>query len=100
MFGFGKKKNDEKMLGMISIEISMFMRWMETQKNRMLSPDELHDIAERILRREGLKESQEDLDFIVNMSICSDVDDINKMRKQTNFDAKVIGFMNSIQLKI
>lgn len=96
MLGLGKKKPDERMLGVISIELSMFMRWMETNHGRMLKPEEAEDIAKKILTRENLKSGREELLQITSLAFASDVDRIDAFRKQTRFDNTIDGFCRSI----
>jgi hypothetical protein len=96
MFGLGKKKLDERMLGMISIELAMFMRWIEENRRRMLPPDQANEIARRILDRENFKFSEQELFHIVNLAIASDVDQIDGVREKTGFDRTIDGFCKSI----
>jgi len=96
MLGFGKKKPDERMLGMISIELSMFMRWVEDNRGRMLKPQEAEDIAQRILTRESFKFGKEELFQITTLAFASDVSKIDDFRKKTHFDDTVDGFCQSI----
>lgn len=96
MFGIGKKKADERMLGMISIELSMFMRWVEDNRGRMLKPEEAEDIVKRILTRENFKFGREELLKITSLAFASDVDMIDDFRKKTHFDNTIDGFCQSI----
>lgn len=96
MFGFGNKKLDERMLGMLSIELSMFMRWVEENRGRMLKPEEVEDIAGRILTRESLEFGKEELLQITSLAFASDINQIDNFRKKTNFDNTIDGFCRSI----
>lgn len=64
MFGFGKKKLDDRTAGMVSIEIAMFMRWMETKHRKVLQPTQVKYIVKRVLEREKIK---------CNENICSGI---------------------------
>lgn len=96
MFNFGKKKLDERMLGMLSIELSMFMRWVEEIRGRMLKPEEVEDIAGRIFTRENLEFGKEELLQITSLAFASDINQIDNFRKKTNFDNTIDGFCRSI----
>jgi hypothetical protein len=96
MFGLGKKKPDERMLEMISVELSMFMRWVEDNCGRMLNPEEAEAIAKRILNRESFKFGKNELLQITSLAFASDVNRINDFRKKTNFDDNIDGFCRSI----
>ena len=96
MVGSGKKKADERMLGMISIELSMFMRWVEDSRGRMLKPEEADDIATRILDRENFQFGAQELLQITSLAFASDVGKIDEFRKKTQFDNTIDGFCQSI----
>lgn len=96
MLGFGKKKLDEKMLGMISVELSMFMRWMEENCSRMLMPEEAKDIAARILDRENFQFCEKDTFHIAAIALASDVERIDELRNKMGFDKTIDGFCQSI----
>jgi hypothetical protein len=96
VFGLGKKKPDERMLEMISIELSMFMRWVEDNCDRTLNPEEGEAIAKRILNRERLKFGKKELLQITSLAFASDVNRINDFRKKTNFDDNIDRFCRSI----
>lgn len=100
MFGLGKKKLDERMLGMISIELAMFMRWMEENRQRLLWSDQAKDIARKILNRENYKFSEQDLFHIVNLAMVSDATQIDDVRKRTGFDRTIEGFCKSISIPV
>ena len=95
MFGLGKKKPDERILGMVSIELSMFMRWVEDNCGRMLK-QEAEDIAKRILNRENFKFGKEEILQITSLAFASDVDRIDDFRQKTHFDDSIDGFSQSI----
>jgi hypothetical protein len=96
MFGFGKKPLDERLIGGIAIETSMFMRWIEEKRRRMLSSDEVNDIVQRILEREKLKFTAEEKFLIVGSAITMENEPIDDFRKRSGFDNKVEGFCKSI----
>jgi hypothetical protein len=96
MFGLRQKKPDEPMLGMISIELSMFMRWVEENRGRMLKPEEAEDIAQRILTREKFKFGIEELLQITSLAFASDAVNIDAFRKKMHFDDTIDGFCRSI----
>lgn len=96
MFGLGKKKPDERMLEMFSIELSMFMRWVEDNCGRMLNPEEAEAIAKRILNRESFKFGKKELSQITSLAFASDVNRISDFRKKSNFDDNIDGFCRSI----
>jgi hypothetical protein len=100
MFGFGKKRPDDRMLGNISIEIAMFMRWMETNRRRMLLPPEVMDIAKRILDRENLKYGEQELFSLVALATASDIARIDEFRKKSGFDQTIAGFCSSIGISV
>ena len=99
MPSFGNKKPDERMLVMISIELSMFMRWVEDNCGRMLGPGEVEDIAQRILTREGFKFEKEELFQVTTLAFASDVSEIDDFREKTHFDDTIDGFCQSIGIK-
>ncbi|MDC0072245.1 hypothetical protein OAK06_03575 [Gammaproteobacteria bacterium] len=106
MFKFGKqlfsvlsgsKKilNDE-MIGMIVIEIAMFQSWYEEKHNKMLPHDEIPKIAKKILLREDLIHTAEQIEDIeVGVSTSFPEGQIKKIRIETNFDIQVEGFCRS-----
>jgi hypothetical protein len=96
MFGFGKKRLDERTVGMISIELAMFMRWIESDRQRMLLPNEVTDIAKKIFKREHLSFSEKDLFHVATLAMASDPAKIDAFRKQTGFDSAIEGFCKSI----
>lgn len=98
MFGFGKKKLDDHMFGMISAEVSMYMRWVEDNCRRMLKPHETEDIARRILVRENFKFSEEIPQHIGFMAAGFELDVIDKFRKKYFFDEQIEKFCKSIDI--
>jgi hypothetical protein len=96
VFGLGKKKPDERILGMISIELSMFMRWVEDNCGRMLRPEEAEDIAKRILNRESFEFGKEEILQITNLAFASNVDKIDDFRQKTHFDDTIDAFCRRI----
>jgi hypothetical protein len=96
MFGSGKKKPDERMLTMISVELAMFMRWVEDNRGRMLKPEEADDIAKGILNRENFQFGKEELFQVTSLAFASDVSKIDEFRKKTHFDSTIDGFCQSI----
>lgn len=96
MSGLEKKKPDERMLGMISIELSMFMRWAADDCGRMLRQEEAEDIAKRILNREKFEFGKEEILQITSLAFASDVDKIDDFRKKTNFDVTMTGSVKAL----
>jgi hypothetical protein len=96
MFGLGKRKPDERIIGMISVELSMFMRWVEDNCGRTLKAEEAEDIAKRILTRESFKFGKEELLQITSLAFASDVDRIDNFRKKTHFDNTIDRFCQSL----
>jgi hypothetical protein len=98
MFTFGKKRPDERTLGMIAIELSMYMRWVEEHCGRMLMPDDAKDVARRILTRENFKIDEQDLFFIFGSATTQDIKQIDAFREKTGFDSTIDGFCASIDI--
>lgn len=94
MFGFGKKKIDDRMVGLIAVELAMFMQW-----RKGLNPHEIEDIARRILVRENfiisdglpLLIGSMALDFLLDKK-----DFIEESRKKYLFDEQIEKFCKSI----
>ncbi len=84
------------MVGMVSIELAMFMRWMEDNCRRMLTPPEALNIARKILDRENYKCTEENLFAITTLATASDIGQIDEFRKKTSFDKTIDGFCKSI----
>jgi len=100
MFGFGKKKIDDRLHGMIGVEIAMFRRWVETNKNLYLTLDELTEIAKRVLNREKLKCSDGELKLLALSAFTHEEDGIDKLRKKFKFDLQAVKFMESINYSL
>jgi hypothetical protein len=81
---------------MISIELSMFMRWMEDSCGRMLKPEEAEEIAKRILSRESFEFGKEEILQVTSLAFSSDVDKIDSFRQKTKFDDTIDAFFQSI----
>ena len=96
MFGFGKKKLDERLMAGIAIETAMFMRWMGTHGNRKLTPPEVNDIVRGILERENLKFTAGEQSFLVLSASTHEAETIDKFRNKFGFDETVEGFCKSI----
>lgn len=87
------------MLGMIAIELSMFMRWVEDNRGRMLNAEEIELIASKILERESFSYEKETLQTISLLALAGDVKMVDAMRTKTGFDTKVDGFCKSIGIE-
>lgn len=99
MFGFGKKKIDDRKLGFITIEVQMFQSWTLDYRRCDLSSEELKMIITAIFEREKLSYSSEHVSFAVMACLTQmDYSSINKFRTQSNFDQQVAGFCRSIGL--
>ncbi len=89
------------MLGMISLEISMFMRWVEVNCNRMLNPDDVEDIAKRILTREKYKFGGDEITALTLLAMGNtDFKRVDSLREKFNFDKNVSGFCASIGISV
>ena len=99
MFGFGKKKIDDRLLGQIVIEVQMFQSWTLDMRRCDLSKEELSHIIKAIFEREKLSFNSSHISFAV-MACLSQLDysTVNKIRKQSNFDQQVAGFCRSVGL--
>lgn len=95
IFSFGKKlKQDD--ISEISIDISMLLRWYETNDRRILTPDEARAIINRMLARDGFKYKEAEVDAILYLAFTSDIDSMDGLRERTDFDKKIVSFFNSI----
>jgi len=99
MFGFGKKKLNDRMLGYITIEVQMFQSWTLDNRRCDLTINELKMIITAIFEREKLSYESDHVSFAVNACLSqTDYSSINKLRTQSNFDQQVAGFCRSIGL--
>ena len=99
MFGFGRKKLNDKIIVGIGLEISMFDSWSIDNGFGGLSEEDKTMFIERILRRENLSASSDEKSMIgLGISMNYDLDTLSEYRIKTNFDKQVIGFCNSINL--
>ena len=104
MFGFGKKKLDDRMSGMISIEVAMFIGWMHDNTanfDPISMMGKLEDIARRILARENYVGGTEAAIALMAMDLYlseleSKTDIVSKSRKQYLFDEQIEKFCKSI----
>ena len=99
MFGFGKKKIDDKLINGILIEVGMFQSW--TLDNRGVDLDSviLESIIKKILDRESVKYTNEEVGIMKLMALSNtEFDQLRAFRKKTNFDINVSGFCRSINL--
>ena len=96
MFGFGKSRLDEQMMGKIALELSMYKEWLWEHRGRGLMHSDAQDIARRILTRENFKIEEQHLFWIANMAADFDTEKVNAFRKQTGFDSTIDGFCTSI----
>lgn len=99
MFGFGKKKLDDRLMGLISIEVGMFQSWTLDHRGTDLSPVILEQIIKKILDRENFKYTNKHISIIQLLAISNtDLDQLSDYRRKTNFDSNVSGFCKSINL--
>jgi len=99
MFGFGKKKLDDRLIGGIVVEVGMFQSWTLDRRGIDLNPIILEDVIKRILDREKTKYSSEELGLIKMMAVSNmEFEQMREFRKKTNFDSQVVGFFRSIGL--
>ena len=96
MFGLGKKKLTDQMRGKIGIELAMFMRWHEDNKEKTLTEEEMSQVMRGILKREKYKFSDKDVTMIIILVTATGNDAIDKMRIESNFDNQVTEFIRSI----
>lgn len=99
MFGFGKKKLDDRMMGGIMIEVGMFQSWTLDNRRVYLDPNTLESVIKRILERENLKFSDEQV-MMMKLMFASEIEfeQYREFRRKTNFDSKIAGFCKSINL--
>ncbi len=100
MFGlFGKKKIiEERIFSGIVMEISMFMCWYEDTFKKMLPIPVVDEIAKRVLIREGYTNEYQHAGLIPGLAYGTERKYSITMRKKTNFDAQVDGFLKSISI--
>lgn len=99
MFGFGKKKLDDRLMGGVIVEIGMFQSWTLDKRGVDLNPEQLEKIVVGILNRENVKYSKDQVFAIKSMVILNmEFEQLRTLRKNTNFDAQVAGFCRSINL--
>ena len=96
MFGFGKKKLDDRTAGMVSIEIAMFMRWMETKHRKVLQPTQVKYIVKRVLERENLNCNENICSDVTTLAMSKNFDRIDELRKKSKFDENIDDFCKSI----
>jgi hypothetical protein len=99
MFGFGKKKLDDRLMWGISMEVGMFQSWTLDHQGKDLSPVILEDIIKKILDRENFKYTNKEVMLIWSLAMSNtDLDQLSDYRRKTNFDSNVSGFCKSINL--
>jgi hypothetical protein len=99
MFGFGKKKLDERFIVGIAMEISMFDSWSIDNGFGGINESDRTMFIERILKRENLSTTDDDKSMIsMGISMNYDLRMLREYRAKTNFDSQVIGFCRSIDL--
>jgi hypothetical protein len=94
-----QKRLDERMIGAISIELAMFMRWMEDNRRHMLLPPEAANIARKILDRENFRYSENQVFAVAALATASNVKEIDEFRKKAGFDQAIDGFCKSIGIE-
>jgi hypothetical protein len=99
MFGFGKKKLNDRLIVGIALEVSMFDSWSIDNGFGGLSKEDKAMFIERILKRENLAASSDEISMIsLGISMNYDLETLREYRIKTNFDNQVTGFCNSINL--
>ena len=99
MFGFGKKKLDDRLIGGILMEVGMFQCWTLDNRGMDLNSVILEQIIKKILDRENVKYTSEEAGVMKLMAMSNmDFDQLREFRKKTNFDSNVSGFCRSINL--
>lgn len=100
MFGiFGKKKViEDRVAFRIAMEISMFMCWYGDTYKKMLPIPATNEISKRVLIREGYTNEYQGAGLIPGLAYGTEKKDSNAMRKNTNFDAQVDGFLKSVSI--
>jgi hypothetical protein len=104
MFGLFKNKKrksiefkiPEVVLGEISLEVSMFMRWHEDTYKEMIQPEDVSKIVKSIFDRESLEYGEDDALAVETLAFASDLDQIDRLRAETHFDEQVDVFCKSI----
>ena len=98
MFGFGKKKLNDKLFSGILGEIGMFQSWYLDFKHTDLSSEEINMILKRIIERENLNVSKDELFMMQMLTIGNELDAWTELRAKTGFDRQVAGFCRSINI--
>jgi hypothetical protein len=99
MFGFGKKRLDDRMMSMIMVEIGMFQSWTLDNRQTYFDPDFAVSVIMRILERENLKYTEMQV-MTMRLMFVSDIEfeQYRELRRRYNFDSKIEGFCRSINL--
>jgi hypothetical protein len=101
MFGFGKKKLEERFIVGIAMEISMFDSWSIDNGFGGINDSDRIMFIERILNRENLSATDEEKSTIsLGISMNFDLSLLKEYRVKTNFDKQVVGFCRSIDLPL
>jgi hypothetical protein len=83
----------------IHIEVGMFQRWTLYNRKVDLHPPEVEDIIKRILNREKIKYSDDELGYLKIAAMSNmEFDQLRDFRRRTGFDTQVVGFCRSIGL--
>ena len=99
MFGFGKKKLDDRLIGGILMEVGMFQCWTLDNRGMDLNSVILEQIIKKILDRQNVKYTSEEAGVMKLMAMSNmDFDQLREFRTKTNFDSNVSGFCRSINL--
>ena len=114
MFGWFEKRkanftysNEEVRMGLISLEVSCFMRWFEDYQGRMLDQSEVEEIIDRFLTVEQVEHTtlarslnKDDVSLIYIMSLGYSLDKVNEVRRNTDWDNRVDGFLTHFGISI
>lgn len=99
MFGFGKKKLDDRLTGGILVELGMFQSWTLDNRGVDLGAVILEHIIKKILDRENVKYSDDEVTGLKFMALSNmEWEQLRDFRRKTNFDSNVAGFCKSINL--
>lgn len=101
----GSSEEERRMLGW-AFELAMYMSWHEDKCKKILTHDEAKEIARKLFLRDTQLSDGAPADYllllevIVGMAFVSNVNQIQQLRLQRNFDSMVFGFCQSIQIKM
>lgn len=98
MFGFGKKKLDDRLFSGLLGEIGMFQRWYWDFKHTNLSSEAINMILKRIIERKNLSVSKDQLLMMQMLTMGNELNTWTELRTKAGFDKQVAGFCKSINL--